>query len=291
MTTNTEPQSIPAETRKTGSLGKTIRWAVRITSIPVFGLLLIPLVPALANFAVGARDDRIMAVGLCATALGFALGWRWAGIGGLITVLGVGAVVSQEEGGLAADPFSVAFGLQGVLFLISAVLNSSAGQCAPTPPRGIWFKRAAAGVLVLSATAGAVIIWQGPPPTPLPKEKESYVGTWDNKEGLHLEIMGEGKVRITQDKEAKVAPCNTPVGPGNSGEFQVEFHDDRLELSGGLLRDLKVYHIDRRPIVRGKQVTMVLNGSDPYTRTNGMLLVKRLGTEKKPSKPDTKAGK
>jgi len=287
MSTDTETQQTVLQTRK-GRIGKIVRWAARLTSIPILALLLIPLIPAVANFGVAAKDDRIIAVGLCCTCLGFLVGWRWAGIGGLVALLGVGVMLGQEEGPISADPFSVAFGLQGILFLISWALNASAstGENQRPTSRGIlWLKGLAAGVLVVAAGAGAWVIWLGPPPTPVPKEREPYVGTWESGDGFRMQITTEGRARITIEKDAKMAPCNAPMPPGESGEFLAEFHDNRLELSEGVLGEKKTYQIDRRPFTRRNVTRMVLNGSDPYSRTNGMLLVKKQGTDTAATRP------
>ncbi len=274
MNETTEPElAAPAE--KPSRLGTLLRWAARITSIPIFALLLVSLVPALANFGVAARDDKIMACGLCGIAAGFLAGWMWAGIGGLLTLAGVGVVLSQEEGGLAGDPFAVAFALQGILFLISWAQNASRNRSEQALPRGLWIKRAAATVLALAAVAGAAIILRGPAPIPLGREQSAYLGTWDNGAGFKMEISSEGKAKITQEKDAKVASCNTPLTAGAAGEFPVEFRDDRIELTLSVLGEKKTYHIDRWPFRQGKQTKMVLNGSDPYVRTNGMVLVKQ----------------
>jgi len=290
MNASTEFQSaVPVE--KKSRLGKLLRWAVRLTSIPIFALLLISLVPALGSFNVSARDDKVIAVGLCGIAAGFLTGWRWAGIGGLLTLLSVGVILSQEGGSISSDPFAVAFGLQGILFLLSWAVTAGAQQKAGLSLQNVWLKRAVGALLAVSAVVGTALIVRGPGPTPVAREQEAYVGSWTNGSGFQIDISSEGRAKISQDKEAKVAECNTPVAPGGSGEFLVQFHDDRLELSSGVLGQTKTYHIDRRPFPRGKQITMVLNGSDPYSRTNGITLVKKQAPnsiEARPPKPVAK---
>jgi len=120
--------------------------------------------------------------------------------------------------------------------------------------------------------AGAAIILRGPGPTPVTRERAAYVGVWTNGGGFQMEITRDGRAKVTRDKDAKVASCNTPVPAGGSGEFLIAFKDNRLELSSGILGQTKTYHIDRPPFPRRRQVTMILNGSDPYSRTNGMIL-------------------
>lgn len=276
MSTGIEPAvNTPSpEEVKTGRVAKIVRWAVRITSIPIFGLLMVSLVPALGSFAISARDDKIIALGMCGAALGFVLGWRWAGIGGVLACLGVGAMLSQADGSIFADPFAVAFGLQAILFLISWALNSEWGKTAR--PQLSPFKTVAVCLLAISAVAGAMVIYSGPGPTPIPKEKQIYIGTWESSAGFKLEITTQGRARVTQDKDAKVEPFNTPLNEGGRGDFLVDFRtDDQLELTRGPLEASKVYHIDRRPLPGQKEMKMVLNGSDPYQPKSGMLLVKK----------------
>jgi hypothetical protein len=264
----------PPQEVKTSRVAKLVRWAVRMTSIPVFGLLLVSLVPALGSFAISARDDKIIALGMCSAALGFVLGWRWAGIGGLLACLGVGAMLSQADGSIFADPFEVAFGLQAILFLISWALNSEWDKTAR--PQLNLLKTVSVCLLGISAVAGAVVIYSGPGPTPIPKEKQIYIGTWESSAGLRLEITAQGRARVTQDKNAKVESFNSPLNGAAQADFLVSFRtDDQLELTRGQLQASKVYHIDRRPIPGQKETKMLLNGSDPYQPKSGMLLVKK----------------
>jgi len=272
----TDKKSVAPEKFRAVKTVRLIRWAVRFASVPIFGLLLISLIPALASFGISPRDDRIIAIGLAGAAIGFAAGWRWPGIGGIITLISVAAIVSQEDNSLSSDPFSVAFALQGILFLISWVVNPSENRPADsTPPRILWLKKVAAALLVVAAGAGAILICRGPSPVPLPKGKEAFVGVWDSGNGLRLEITDEGRAKAIEDKDAKVDSCNSPVAPGTTADFLAEFHDDRLELLSGVLGPSKVYHLDRSPFTQGKQTKMVLNGSLPYKRASGMVMVKK----------------
>jgi hypothetical protein len=284
MSSNPETP-LPEQAKPAGArLGKTVRWAVRITSIPIFGLLLLSLVPALASFSISANDDKIIALGMCATAVGFALGWRWPGPGGALAALGVGAMLSQADGSIFGDPFSIAFGLQAVLFLISWAVNSPPGKT--TAPRITWIKRAAVGLLVVAVIAGVLAIYRGPGPMRVPKEKEAFVGVWDNGAGFVMEITSDGRAKIRQEKDAKVEACNTPLPAGGEGEFLVSFPtDDRLELSSGVLQSPKVYHIDRRPMRRSKEIKLVLNASDPYQPRSGLVLVKKQIADTRRAKP------
>lgn len=274
MTTDAPPPPeapAPAKSR----VAKIVRWGVRFTSLPVLGLALVSLLPTLANFSVAARDDRITAFGLCGVCAGFVLGWRWAAVGGGISLAGIGVIVAQADGGLMGDPFTIAFALQAILFLISAVFNLQSGR--PAAPAMGWVKGAVIGVLALCAIAGAVIIYRGPGPEAVPKEKARYLGVWDSGTGLKMEISKSGQAKVTMAGDSKVAACNTPVQPGEAKVFNATFRgDDFLELASGALGEAKVYRIQQRPHRDGKQMKMTLNASDPYQVTNGMVLVRKV---------------
>jgi hypothetical protein len=242
--------------------------------LPVLGLALVSLVPILAHFAVAAKDDRINAYGLCGACVGFLLGWRWAGIGGGVSLLSLGVMVAQSEGGLMGDPFIVAFALQGVLFLISGLL--SVRSDGPGRPSTRLMKGAIAGVLALCVIAGAIVLLRGPGPTAVPKEMERYLGVWDSGTGLRIELNQAGEAKVTETTNATVAACNTPVKPGETKVFNATFRgDDFLELAGGVMGEAKVYRIVQHARRDGKQMRMVLNASDPLQRTNSMVMVKK----------------
>jgi len=273
MTTDVQT---PAETPTApkSRVAKIVRWGVRLTSLPVLALVLISLLPTLINFSVAARDDRITAFGLCGVCLGFLLAWRWPAVGGGVSLASIGVIAAQAEGGLTGDPFSIAFTLQAILFLISAVLNLRSDRPA-APAMGL-MKGAAIGLLAICAFAGTVIIYRGPGPTAVPKEKARYLGVWNSGTGLQIELTKGGEAKVTQAGDSKVAACNTPVKPGETKVFNATFRgDDFLELASGALGEPKVYRIEQRPHREGKQMKMTLNASDPYQRTNGMVLVRR----------------
>ena len=273
MTTDVQepPQAQPAPKSR---VAKIVRWGARLTSLPVLGLALISLLPTLLHFSVAARDDRINAYGLCGVCLGFLLAWRWPAIGGGISLVSIGVIATQAEGGLAGDPFSIAFTLQAILFLISSVLSFRSDRPAPAA-MGL-MKGAAIGLLVICVIAGAVIIYRGPGPTPVPQGKERYVGVWDSGTGLQIEFTKAGEATVTQATNSKVAACNTPIKPGETKVFNATFRgDDFLGLASGALGETKVYRIQQRPHNEGKQMKMTLNASDPYQKTNGMVLVRK----------------
>jgi hypothetical protein len=255
-------------------IARIVRWGVRLTSLPVLVLALISLLPTLAHFSVAARDDRMNAFGLCGVCLGFLLGWRWPAVGGGISLASVGVIAAQAEGGLTGDPFSIAFALQAILFLISALLDLRSDR--PATPVMVWVKGAAIGLLAVCVIAGAVIIYRGPGPEPVPKEKARYVGLWDSGTGLQIELTKAGQAKVAQTGDSKVAACNTPLKPGETKVFNATFRgDDFLELACGALGEAKIYRIQQRPHQDGKQMKMTLNASDPYQETNGMVLVRK----------------
>jgi len=273
----TDVQAPPeAPTAPKSRVAKIVRWGVRLTSLPVLVLVLAltSLLPTLAHFSVAARDDRINAFGLCGVCLGFLLAWRWPAVGGGLSLASIGVMAAQAEGGLTGDPFSIAFTLQAILFLISSVLNFRSDRPAPRA-MGL-MKGAAIGLLAICAIAGAVIIYRGPGPTAVPKEKERYLGVWDSGTGLQIELTKAGEAKVMQARDSKVAACNTPVKPGETKLFNAAFRgDDFLELASGALGEAKVYRIQQRPHQDGKQMKMTLNASDPYQGTNGMVLVRK----------------
>ena len=259
-------------------LAKIVCWGTRFTSLPVLALALISLVPTLMSFSVSAADDKMIAIGLCGVCLGFALAWRWPAIGGGIGLASLGVVLTHEEGGLAGDPFSIAFALQAILFLISSVLNLRSDR--PAPAAWKLMKGAAISLLAVCAVAGAVMIYRGPGPMPLAREHARYIGLWDSGTGLKLEITTNGEAKVTEAADAKVAACNTPVQPGETKVFSATIRgDEHLELTSGALGDTKVYLIERRPHLEGKRMKMSLNASVPYQRTNSLVLVKKEETK------------
>jgi len=273
MTTDGKaPAEVP--TAPKSRVAKIVRWGVRFTSLPVLALALVSLLPTLAHFAVAAKDDRMNAFCLCGVCHGFLLAWRWPAVGGGISLASIGVMAAQGEGGLVGDPFTIAFALQAILFLISSVLDLRSDR--PTPPAMGMIKGAAIGLLAICAIAGAVVIYRGPGPTPLPKEKARYLGAWDSGKGLQIALTEAGQAKVTQAVDSKVAACNTPVRPGETRVFNVTLRGDEfLELASGTLGETKVYRIQRRPHQEGKQVKMTLNASDPYQETNSLVLVKK----------------
>jgi len=262
----------PAE--KPRRLGKLFLWGARFASLPVLALLFVSLVPAIAGFGIAPKDDRIIAVGLSVIAIGLLLAWKWAGIGGGLTLAGVAITLSQGDNLGSPDPFSIAFGLQGLLFLISWGLNLPGN--AAVAPRQAWAKRGVVAILGLGVVAGAVVLLRGPGPVPIPQDKGMLVGVWTNASGFELEITADGRARVSLAAGATMDSTNCPVAPGQTATFQANFlADDRLELTSGPLGTTKAYHIDRYPRTEGKRTRAVLNATDPYERSKGFALLKK----------------
>jgi hypothetical protein len=252
---------------------KLVSWVARLTSLPILGLILSSLVPALVSFSVSAHDDKIIALGLSVTFAGILFGWRFARVGGVIILAGVALMLSQEDNLLYPDPFSLAFGLQGIIFLIAGsfvAARSAAG------PKFAWGNRIAIAALVVIAAAGAFAILRGPGPTPVPKEKAGFVGVWVASRGLTLEFNPEGFAKIGLEKDSDLAGFKLPVAPGQTNTFMAYFHDDgSLELNGGLLSHSQTYRIDRRPHPEGSEIKFSLRDDSAGSKGNRIVLVKR----------------
>jgi hypothetical protein len=269
-----ETTASTASAAKVSRVGTIVRWSARLTSIPILALVLVSLIPALASFSISPREDKILALCLCGICGGFLVGWKWPGLGGGITLASVGAMLMQGDNSLFLDPFSIAFGLQGILFLVAWLLNlQPAEKGAPVIS---WTKKLATAALALAAFAGVAVICRGPGPTPVSKDKVVFVGVWESGSGFRAEITSDGRANVVQDESSKVDVDNSLVAPGKSGIFNLYFRgEDRLEFNAGTFGASKVYHLDRRPHLEGKKTIMVLNGSEPYHRSRGIALVKK----------------
>ena len=271
------PKHQNTETPVPSRLQNIVRWATRLTSLPVLGLALVSLLPALLSFSVSAHDDKLIALGLGAVCLGFVLAWRWPAAGGATSLAGIALISLHDDTSLAGDPFLLAFTLQATLFLISSVLGmgTSPRPGKPAAPALRLVRATALGLLAVGAFAGALALFHGPASTPLAADKAGYLGRWDSGTGLKLEISKNGLVRVTELADARVSPCNTPVKPGETRTFNASFRgDDHLELASGSLGEPKLYLIERHPHMEGKRMTMTLNASDPYQRTNRLFLTR-----------------
>jgi hypothetical protein len=255
---------------------RIIRWGARITSVPILGLVLTSLLPSLANFSVSASDDKLIAIGLCGTFAGLVTGWRYARVGGGIALAGVGLMLTQGDNLLYPDPFSLAFGLQGILF----VLAGTWVEGKPTGTSGVgWRTKGVVGLLAILAGAGVFAILRGPGPTPVSKENAGFVGFWVSASGLTLEIDPDGLAKVGLPKNSHVEGLSVPVAEGETNTFMAYFHDtDLLQLNRGLLWPSQTYHIDRRPHAEGKQVCCTLRNEDSRDKASAVTFVKNSGS-------------
>ena len=100
-------------------------------------------------------------------------------------------------------------------------------------------------------------------PTPIPQDRQAFVGVWRSQSGFQLEIKAEGVANIRQIANHNDPDCkmlNIGVAPENIEGMQVKFTgDDNLEVAipGNYG---KVYHIDRAPFVEDGRTKLALNG-------------------------------
>ncbi|MGA2916087.1 MAG: hypothetical protein ABSE89_08700 [Sedimentisphaerales bacterium] len=111
------------------------------------------------------------------------------------------------------------------------------------------------------AVSGVVGYFEGP--TPIPQDKQAFVGVWKSESGFQLEIKAEGLANIRQIADHNKPDCkalNIGVAPQDIEGMRVKFTGDNgLEVvSPGNYG--KVYHIDRTPFVEDGRARMVLNG-------------------------------
>lgn len=141
-----------------------------------------------------------------------------------------------------------------------------------------WTRKAAVGLLALCALAGAATIFRGPGPLPVPKDKSTFIGIWEDGTGLTLEFTPDGHAAVAQAKNAKVDSAKSAVRPAPTGRCLAYFRpEDRIELTTGLFGNSKFYQIDRYPFMHEKKIKMVLNDTDPYKREGGVIFVKKTG--------------
>jgi len=275
ITNTVQPEGAGVKPGRQGA-ERIIRWGSRVTSIPVLVLVLTSLVPALANFSVSASDDKFIAIGLCGTFAGLITGWKYARVGGAIALAGVILMLTQGDNLLYPDPFSLAFGLQGILFLLAGTW--AAGEPTATTHLA-WGRKGVVTLLCALAGAGIIAILRGPGPTPVPKEDTVFVGAWSSASGLTLEIEPDGLVKVGLPKNSHVEGLSVPVAEGETNTFIAYFHEtDSLELNRGWFRPSQTYHIDRRPHAEGNQVRCTLRNEASEDKTSAVTFVKNSGS-------------
>ena len=116
-------------------------------------------------------------------------------------------------------------------------------------------------MFVLPSIVGLVVGYIGGP-TPIPQEKQAFVGVWRSESGFQLEIKAEGTANIKQIADHNKPDCkalNIGVAPQSIDGMQVKFlRGDNLEVVIPSLYG-KVYHIDRTVFVEDGRTKMVLN--------------------------------
>jgi hypothetical protein len=117
-------------------------------------------------------------------------------------------------------------------------------------------------MFVLPSIAGwAVGYFVGP--TPIPQERQAFVGVWRSESGFQLEIKAEGTANIKQIANRNEPDCealNIGVAPENIEGMRVKFTGKgnlEVVIPGNYA---KVYNINRAPFVEDGRTKMVLNG-------------------------------
>ena len=99
--------------------------------------------------------------------------------------------------------------------------------------------------------------------TPIPKQKESFIGEWVSPSGYRLMIRAEGIATITQlvnAKDPEYDTLNIKVAPPTIDEIHVKFRGDSVLLVIKPLQYAREFRIDRNPYFHGSASKMVLNG-------------------------------
>ena len=99
--------------------------------------------------------------------------------------------------------------------------------------------------------------------TPIPIEKESFIGSWVSFSGFQMEIQSTGiakVVPITDMKNPDFAKLDVGITPQYAEKMFVGFEGDTALY---LLRPQLIYksfRIDREPYLEGDTARMILNG-------------------------------
>jgi hypothetical protein len=122
------------------------------------------------------------------------------------------------------------------------------------------------GFIVLGFILPPIVCWAAgyfAGPTPLPQDRQAFMGVWRSESGFQIAIKAEGTANIKQIANRESSDCealNIGVAPENIEGMRVKFTGrDSLEVVIPSLYG-KVYHIDRAPFVEDGRTKMVLNG-------------------------------
>jgi hypothetical protein len=99
--------------------------------------------------------------------------------------------------------------------------------------------------------------------TPIPRDKESFIGLWISHSGFQIEIQSSGiaiVIPISNTKTPDYYKLDVGVTPEYAKKMFVGFEgDSALSLLKPQLR-YKAFRIDRNPYLDGDTTRMVLNG-------------------------------
>ncbi len=100
-------------------------------------------------------------------------------------------------------------------------------------------------------------------PTPLPKEKEAFIGLWQSYSGFQMTILSDGTAKVVPISD-RTNPDYTQLDVGITANYAkhmfVEFKGDSLlALFKPQLR-YTAFRIDKMPYTVGDSTKMMLNG-------------------------------
>lgn len=99
--------------------------------------------------------------------------------------------------------------------------------------------------------------------TPIPKEKEAFIGVWLSQSGYKLHIKAAGTATITQlvnSHDPDFDTLNIKVAPPIIEDIPVKFKTDSILMVIKPLAYAKEFRIDRYPYRDGDSSKIVLNG-------------------------------
>jgi len=99
--------------------------------------------------------------------------------------------------------------------------------------------------------------------TPIPKEKEAFIGVWLSRSGYKLHIKAAGTATITQlvnSNDSDFDTLNIKVAPPIIEDIRIEFKGDSILMVIKPLVYAKEFRIDRYPYRDEDTSKIVLNG-------------------------------
>jgi hypothetical protein len=116
-----------------------------------------------------------------------------------------------------------------------------------------------AGAVLATIAVLAYTVWMNQP-TPLPADKQAFVGVWNAGSQFRLEIRRDGTARITQKRGAAVFnDLGIRVAPDVVETANVTFQEGSMLVSRPTYY-ARLYRIDRAPQGKDAGHEMVLNG-------------------------------